>query len=86
MQEAEGMNFSVGVPNDGPNGPQKIKPPRGLRQNNPTLKDVLSFIDGLPLNKVDKDRLALVARKTPNGALLNLRKNYMRHLGKERKN
>jgi hypothetical protein len=86
MQEAEGMNFSVGVPNEGPSGPQKIKPTRGIRHNNPTLNDVLSFINGLPLNKTDKERLVSVARKTPNGALLNLKKNYMRHVGKERPN
>jgi hypothetical protein len=61
------MNFSVGVPNEGPGGPQKIKPAGGIRHNNPTLKDVLSFIDGLPLNKSDKDRLVSVLTKRPTG-------------------
>lgn len=82
MHDAEGLNFKVGAAQEKDSG-KKIVPPPGLRYNNPTLGDILSFIEGLPLTKGDKESLAKAARSTPHGALFNFRKNYMSYIRRE---
>lgn len=82
MQEAEGVKMGVSAsPRD--SGGKRIGPRGSLRYNNPTLDDILKFIDGLPVTPADKESLVKSARATPHGALSNFRKNYMRHLSKE---
>lgn len=73
----------MGVPSDRDGGPKKIKPFGGLRHNNPSLRDILAFVDGLSLTDTEKDRLRAAARKVPHGALASFRKNYMRYIRKE---
>jgi hypothetical protein len=82
MQEAEGINFSVGVPSENQGGIKKMKPRGGLRHNNPTLNDIFIFIERLSLTNADKDRLRSAARTVPHGALASFRKNHMRYIGK----
>jgi len=83
MHEAEGINFSVNVPKEKEGGQKRIKPAGGFRHNNPSLEDVIRFIEGLPLTKSDKEYLSSAARKVPHGALFNFRKNYIHYLKKE---
>lgn len=80
MHEAEGVNFGVGVPSEDKVRPKNIRSHKGLRYSNPSLGDIIDFIEGLSLNKTDKDFLSSVARRVPHGALFNFRKNYMQHL------
>lgn len=82
MNEAEGINFSVGPIGGDQKGPSRIsvRPSFGLRYNNPTLKDMLSFVENLKISDADKDILRGVLRRTPHGSFINLRHNYMNYL------
>lgn len=64
-------------------GGGRIQARGGLQYNNPTLADILVFIEGLPVTTGDKESLVAAARSTPHGALSNFRKNYMFHLKKK---
>lgn len=83
MREAEGINFSVGsmAPSD-QSGKKRIpiKPDRGLRHNNPTLPDIMRFVEGLSISEHDKEHLKKVVKKIPYGSLSNFRMNYMNYL------
>lgn len=82
MNDAESINFKVGVPKDSENDNRRIKPRRGYLYNNPSLDDVLGFVEGLQIAKSDKDRLSKIARRMPHGALAKFRENYMHMLNK----
>lgn len=82
MHEAEGVNFKVSAGQE-KEGPKRIRPPSGLRYNNPTLGDILSFIEGLPLTRKEQDALVKVAKGVPHGALSSFRKNYANYLRKD---
>lgn len=86
MREAEGINFSVGsmTPSDQA-GPKRIptRPDRGLRHNNPTLSDMLHFVENLSLSELDKECLRKTLKKIPHGSLSNFRLNYMNYLKKK---
>ena len=54
MNDAESINFKVGVPKDQENESRKIPPRKGYLYNNPSLDDVVRFVDGLQISKGDK--------------------------------
>ncbi len=82
MREAEGMDFKVGLAkgSSGDKSDRRIKMSRGPKYDNPTLADIMRFIDALPVNEESKKTLVSVARKMPNGSLANFRANYTRYL------
>jgi hypothetical protein len=82
MQEAEGLNFKCGIIGD-ENKSKKIKGKSffGIF-NNPSLQDVLNFIQNLNISDEDKIKLNKMAKKTPHGSLSNFAKNYMIYLKK----
>lgn len=82
MNDAESINFKVGVPNESEKDNRRIAPRKGYVYNNPSLDDVLRFVDGLHIAKSDKDRLSNIVRKMPHGALSRFRENYMHLLNK----
>jgi len=80
MLDAEGMSIRVGVEGES-SGSKKIQKSFGAKRDNPTLSDVLSFLEGLSsLTKSEKDQLASVAKKIPNGSLANFKANYRKYL------
>lgn len=83
MNDAEGINFKVGVPTDRDGSKAKIAKSTSLRHNNPNLEDIIRFIDGLPITSGDKKSLKKAAEKVPHGALANFRSNYSNYLRKE---
>lgn len=80
MQEAEGVNFKVGVA--GEEGRRRAPPGKqpGFRHNNPNLEDIFRFIERLPVSEDDKRNLANVAKKVPHGALASFRENYAKYI------
>lgn len=84
MHEAEGVNFKVGAGQE-KDSPKRIRPPSGLRYNNPNLSDILSFIERLPITKKENEILTKAARSVPHGALSNFRKNWKSYLQRKAK-
>lgn len=82
MNDAESINFKVGVPKEADKESRRIAPRKGYTYNNPSLDDVLRFVEGLQIAKSDKDRLSKIARRMPHGALSKFRENYMHMLSK----
>ena len=80
MLDAEGMNIRIGVEAESSGG-RRISKSFGAKRDNPTLSDVLSFLEGSTgLTKSEKDQLASVAKKIPNGSLSNFKANYRKYL------
>jgi hypothetical protein len=82
MNDAESINFKVGVPKDSDKESRRIPARKGYLYNNPSLEDVLRFIEGLQVAKSDRERLAKIASRMPHGALARFRENYMHLLNK----
>ena len=82
MHDAESINFKVGVPKDQENESRKIPPRKGYLYNNPSLDDVVRFVEGLQISKGDKEKLLKTARRMPHGALARFRENYTNFLNK----
>ena len=82
MNEAEGINFSVGSIGGERKGPRRIssRPSYGLRYDNPCLADMLTFVENLKISEDDKNILRSVLKKKPHGSLSNFRYNYMNYL------
>ena len=80
MPDAEGVNFSVGPMRRPDGGKDNRKIPRNTRYDNPTLNDILLFINNLGIGSKAKDHLAKTARSVPNGSLAHFRNNYQKYL------
>ena len=79
MLDAEGMNVKIGVEGSNPGG-KKIPRTFGGKRDNPTLSDILDFLERSSLTDQEKERLASVAKKMPNGCLSNFKANYRNYL------
>lgn len=82
MQDAEGINFKVGPlkkPFVGKES-RRISSSMGPKYDNPSISDIMGFIDRLNLDSETREKLAELARSLPHGALNNFRSNYRTYL------
>lgn len=84
MRDAESMDFKVGMMKQSLGGKEDRRMPtsRGPKYDNPTLADIIRFIEKLQVAEDSKKVLLGVAKKMPNGSLANFRENYTRYLKK----
>ena len=80
MPDAEGVNFSVGPMRRPDGGKDNRKIPHNTRYDNPTLNDILLFINNLSVGPKSKEHLEKIAQSVPNGSLAHFRKNYQKYL------
>lgn len=84
MHEAEGVNFKVGMLKQPFTGKdvRKISSRQsfGLRYDNPTLDDIIRFVNNLNESEENKKKLINIAKKTPHGSLSNFRHNYRNYI------
>lgn len=82
MNEAEGINFKVGLlkqPFTGKDS-RKIPVSFGAKYDNPSFSDIEIFISRLNLDENTKTSLKKIAISLPYGALKNFRTNYRNYL------
>lgn len=88
MNEAEGVNFKVGPMGDQSGGGKSKRISTGssgsIRQDNPTLEDMLLFVKKLNISDEEKDILEKKLKKIPHGSLGNFKMNYMSQLKRKR--
>lgn len=82
MNEAEGINFKVGFIKQPLTGKDSRKIPTSLgpRHDNPSISDILDFINRLNLEPESKKKLSDIAKSIPHGSLANFRANYRNYL------
>jgi hypothetical protein len=82
MHDAEGINFKVGPlqkPFVGKDS-RRISTSLGPKYDNPSISDIVIFINGLNLDLGSKEKLIRSAKSIPHGSLANFRSNYKNYL------
>jgi hypothetical protein len=82
MHEAEGINFKVDFikkPLSGKDS-RRLSTSMGPKYDNPSISDVIAFVNKLNIEPDAKERLATIARGLPHGSLGNFRLNYRNYL------
>jgi hypothetical protein len=83
MHEAEGVNFKVGFIRPPIPGKESRRiPSSNESMNNPSIQDVLNFINNLNISADDKKTLSKMAKSMPFGSLKNIILNYRNYLRK----